>query len=242
MKKMIVEESFWDVLPDARIAVLVVGVLKRAEEVPAADAAEIARLLADANAAADKHLTSNTISQNQVVAVWREAYRAFKTKKGARCSIENLLKRVLKGNPVGSITPSVDIYNAISLKYALPVGGEDLDAIVGDFRLGVDAEGGKDFLPLGEEASDPTLPGEVCYYDDAGAVCRCFNWRDGQRTQLTDDTCNAVLVMESVDPARADDLQAALDEFAQLMERYLGAEACACQILTREQPEMVLVP
>ncbi len=52
----------------------------------------------------------------------------------------------------------------------------------------------------------------------------------------------AVLVMESVDPARADDLQAAFDEFAQLMERYLGAEVRARQILTREQPEMVLLP
>ena len=149
---------------------------------------------------------------------------------------------MLKGNPVGSITPSVDIYNAISLKYALPVGGEDLDAIVGDFRLGMDAEGGKDFLPLGEEESDPTLPGEVCYYDEVGAVCRCFNWRDGQRTQLTDNTRNAVLVMESVDPARADDLAAALDEFATLMERYLGATVQAKQILTCEQPEMMLLP
>lgn len=240
MQKMIVEESFWEVLPQTQIAVLVVSDMKRAEDVPEADAAEIARLLRDANAAADQHLTSNTISQNQVVAVWRDAYRAFKTKKGARCSIENLLKRVLKGNPVGSITPSVDIYNTVSLKYALPVGGEDLDAIAGDFRLGVDADGGKAFLPLGEDEPDPTLPGEVCYYDEAGAVCRCFNWRDGQRTQLADDTRNAVLVMESVDPARATDLQAALDELEQLVTRYLGAEVRAKQILTCENPEMVL--
>lgn len=242
MKKMIIEESFWNVLPDARIAVMVVSNMKRADEVPEADTKEIAKLLAQANAAADQHLTSNTISQNQVVVVWREAYKTFKTKKGARCSIENLLKRVLKGNPVGAITPSVDIYNAISLKYALSVGGEDLDTIVGDFRLGMDAEGGMDFLPLGEEASDPTLPGEMCYYDEAGAVCRCFNWRDGQRTQLTDSTQTAVLIMESVDPERAGDLQAGFDELAALLERYLGATVQAKQVLTREQPEMVLVP
>lgn len=242
MKKMIVEDSFWNVLPETRIAVMVVSNMKQADAVPETDRKEITQLLAQANAAADQHLTSNTISQNQVVAVWRDAYKAFKTKKGARCSIENLLKRVLKGNPVGSITPSVDIYNAVSLKYALPVGGEDLDAIVGDFRLGVDTEGGKDFLPLGEEESDPTLPGEVCYYDEAGAMCRCFNWRDGQRTQLTDSTQTAVLVMESVDPARANDLAAALDEFATLMERYLGATIQAKEILTREQPEMILLP
>ena len=79
----------------------------------------------EANEHANSYLTSNTISENEPVRAWREAYQQFKTKKGARSSVENLLKRVLKGNPVGSITPSVDVYNAISLKYALPVGGED---------------------------------------------------------------------------------------------------------------------
>lgn len=87
-------------------------------------------------------------------------YQKFKTKKGARCSIENLLKRVLKGNPVGSITPSVDIYNTVSLTHALPVGGEDIDAMDGDIRLGI-TEGGDAFRPLGEEENAPTLEGEL---------------------------------------------------------------------------------
>ena len=67
---------------------------------------------------------------------------------------------MLKGKPVGHITPAVDIYNTISLTYALPVGGEDLHAIEGDLRLKV-TDGGDAFLPLGEEADDPTLPGEL---------------------------------------------------------------------------------
>ena len=40
--------------------------------------------------------------------------------------IRDRLKRVLKGKPVGHIAPAVDIYNTVSLTYALPVGGEDL--------------------------------------------------------------------------------------------------------------------
>ncbi|WP_241963615.1 B3/4 domain-containing protein [Gordonibacter sp. 28C] len=131
MQKFIAEESFWELFPDAAIGIIVARGLKPADQVPAEDAAAIAKLLREANEQADKHLTSNTISENEPVRVWREAYQKFKTKKGARCSVENLFKRVLKGNPVGSITPSVDIYNAISLKHALPVGGEDLDSFVG---------------------------------------------------------------------------------------------------------------
>ncbi len=239
MQKFIAEESFWELFPNAALGIIVARDMKSTEQVSAKDAAAIASLLVEANTLANGHLTSNTISENEPVRAWREAYQKFKTKKGARCSIENLLKRVLKDNPVGSITPSVDIYNAISLKYALPVGGEDIDTFVGDMRLGI-TEGGDAFRPLGEDEDDPTLPGELCYRDDAGAVCRCWNWRDGVRTALTDESKNGFLIIECVDPARVDALNDALDEFAQLMERYLGATIETRAIVDREHPEVVL--
>ncbi len=239
MKRFVTEESFWELFPDARIGVVVAHGMRPTAAVPEEDARALARRLAEANAAADAHLTSNTISQNEVVAVWRDAYQRFKTKKGARCSVENLLKRVLKGNPVGSITPSVDAYNAVSLAYALPVGGEDIDAMAGDIRLGV-TEGDDAFRPLGEDEDAPTLAGELCYRDDAGAICRCWNWRDGERTALTDETAKAFLIIESVDPTRAADLEAAVDELAGLVEKHLGAAIFAREIITRDNREMVI--
>lgn len=239
MKKLVAENSFWELFPDAAIGILAVRDMRPAAEVPPEDAAAVARLLRDANEQANRHLTSNTISENEAVRVWRETYRMFKTKKGARCSIENLLKRVLKGNPVGSITPSVDIYNTVSLAHALPVGGEDIDAMAGDIRLGI-TEGGDAFRPLGEEENAPTLEGELCYRDDAGAICRCWNWRDGERTALTDDSKKAFLIIESVDPDRADDLAAATDQLAAMVQQYLGADIFAKQIIARDNPTMVI--
>ena len=234
MKKFVTEDSFWKLFPGATLGVVVARGMKTPDEVGPQDRAELERLLNRANLTAEKHLTSNTLSENDAVRVWREAYRQFKSKRGARCSIENLLKRVLKGNPVGSIAPAVDIYNAISLTYALPLGGEDIDTFEGDLRLAI-TEGGDAFLPLGEGAEDdPTLPGELCYVDDAGAVCRCWNWRDGVRTALTDTTRNAFLIVECVDPARRDDARAATDELAQLVERYLGAEIAVKELVTSE--------
>ena len=239
MKSFVTEDSFWNLFPEACIGIVVAHGMQPTDAVSPEHAQAITRALAAANEAADRHLESNTISQNEVVAVWREAYQQFKTKKGARCSIENLLKRVLKGNPVGSITPSVDIYNTVSLKYALPVGGEDIDSFDGDIRLGI-TEGGDAFQPLGDEEDAPTLEGELCYRDNAGAICRCWNWRDGQRTALTDESAKAFLIIESVDPTRADDLRAATDELAALVQEHLGATIFAKQIVTRDNPTMVL--
>ena len=123
MKSFVAEDSFWELFPQAAIGVVVVKGMKPAAQISQEDVDAIAALLDRANIDAERHLTSDTISENAPVKAWREAYRLFKTKKGARCSIENLLKRVLKGKPVGHITPAVDIYNTVSLTYALPVGG-----------------------------------------------------------------------------------------------------------------------
>ena len=157
MKKFVTEDSFWNLFPGASLGVVVAKGMRSADQVSPEDATEIEQLLARANAAAERHLESPTLSENAPVRVWRQAYQQFKTKRGARCSIENLLKRVLKGNPVGSISPAVDIYNAVSLTYALPLGGEDIDAFQGDLRLLI-TQGGDEFTPLGENAeNDPKI-------------------------------------------------------------------------------------
>lgn len=239
MKRFVVEDSFWELFPEARIGVVVAHGMRASEDVPDEDASTIAKLLADANVQAKATLTSEVISQNEAVAVWRDAFGKFKTKKGARSSVENLLKRVLKGNPVGPISPVVDVYNAVSLSHALPVGGEDIDAIVGDLRLGI-TEGGDAFRALGDDEDSPTLEGELCYRDDAGAVCRCLNWRDGQRTALTDETSNAIFVIESVDPGRLHDLEEAADRLAWLLSRHLAAKESVKAILSVGEPEVAI--
>ena len=89
MQKFIAEPSFWEILPEASIGIMVVRAMKTAGEVSSEDKAAIASILNEANATANQHLTSNIISENDVVAVWRRAYQLFKTKKGARCSISS---------------------------------------------------------------------------------------------------------------------------------------------------------
>ena len=172
MKKFIIEPSFLEIFPDAHIGIIVCnGIDSRVKEEN-----RYAGYLAECQKAAETHIAAPDFIQNPVIKTWREAFYKFKTKKGARCSIEALLKRVSKGEVLRPIIPLVDIYNGISLKYGVPVGGENIDAIQGDLRLTV-AEGGEDFITYGSGKSEPPYEGEVVYKDDAGAVCRCFNWR-----------------------------------------------------------------
>lgn len=221
MRSFILDESFLSLFPDAAIAVVLARGLDNTESACAPRREEIHRLLADAARESTRWLGAEVFSENPVIAVWRAAYQKFKTKKGARCSIEALLRRIDKGTGIGSINPLVDLYNAVSLRFGLPCGGEDIDTFVGDLRLCL-AQGGEDFTALGDETPDPALPGELIYKDDAGAVCRCWNWRDGQRTMLTERTRDAFLIIESVDPSRRSEVEEAAEALASLVREYLG--------------------
>ncbi len=219
MSQFIVDSSFWNLFPDAKIGVLLLKDYVNSPESPAA----VVQLLEDSIPLAQGHLTEDVFSENDVIQVYRKAYQQFKTKKGARSSIEALLKRSTSGNPVRSINPLVDIYNAASLRYALPVGAEDIDTFVGDLRLTI-TDGGDEFYLIGDDTNQPTLAGELCYKDEKGAVCRCFNWRDGERTMITDQTKNAFLVIELLDTNRLPALKEALDFIEQHAQDYLQAK------------------
>ncbi|HEM2826486.1 TPA: B3/4 domain-containing protein [Streptococcus suis] len=219
MTQFIIDQSFWNLFPQAKIGVLLLQNYHNSDQ----SSKEIVQLLEDSLPLAQAHLTEDVFSDNPVIQVYRKAYQQFKTKKGARSSIEALLKRVSGNNPVRSINPLVDIYNAASLRYALPVGAEDLDTFVGNLQLTI-TEGGDEFYLIGDDTNQPTLPGELCYKDQAGAVCRCFNWRDGERTMITDQTKNAFLVIELLDIERLDALQEALNFIEETAQQYLQAE------------------
>jgi len=234
MRKFIVEDKFWSIFPDARIG----GIVCHGIDNSFKNTEKYEEMLRLAEKEAHKFFEKEEFSSNPVIAVWREAFKQFKTKKGARASIEALLKRVQNGNQIGNINPLVDIYNSISLRYGLPCGGEDIDTFSGDLRL-TTANGNELFIPLGEEENSPPYEGEIVYKDEAGAVCRCWNWREALRTILTEKTKNEFLCIELADGSRFDDLEAALNELAGLVSENLGGDV-KIHVLDKDHKEMVI--
>lgn len=113
-----------------------------------------------------------------------------------------------------------------------------MDRFVGDLQLTI-TDGGDEFYLIGDDRNQPTLPGELCYKDDAGAVCRCFNWHDGERTMITNQTQNAFLVIELLDDSREQALREALDFIQQAATLHLGASV-EQQIVTLQEPRITI--
>lgn len=145
------------------------------------------------------------------LADWAGTYTRFGAKPNRTpCSAQALRKRVLKDGTLPTINPVVDLYNAISLRYAVPVGGENLGAYVGVPHLTI-ADGSEPFdaMSNGEQVIEHPSPGEVIWRDEVGVTCRRWNWRQGTRTRLNGGERSMWFVLEALTGMSHDLLQEA---------------------------------
>jgi DNA/RNA-binding domain of Phe-tRNA-synthetase-like protein len=176
-------------------------------------------LLKHAEKATCTQLGQCSVNDMPHIAAWQNAYKAFGAKpKKHRNSLEALTRRVETGLP--RVNRLTDIYNAISIKHQIPLGGEDLDKYEGAPRL-VRATGKEDFETMtgGEVVVEHPSPGEVVWCDDAGVTCRRWNWRQGPRTSLTDKTTRALFILDVLDPVSNESLGAAAEELVSMLKQ-----------------------
>ncbi|MCA9374697.1 hypothetical protein KC622_00010 [Candidatus Dojkabacteria bacterium] len=98
-----------------------------------------------------------------------------------------LAKRVAKGDDLPNINPLVNYYNSFSLKYHLPIGGEDLAHYYGDARLFF-ATGDETYLETKGKSKVNVNKGEVVWCDGCSVCCRMWGWRQCNRTRVTNST------------------------------------------------------
>ena len=177
------------------------------------------------------------LSTEPKIESWRKAYAAFGAKpKEDRSSVENLYRLVLRGVSLRHINKLVDIYNLISLKHTLPVGGEDTDKIKGDILLTFAGPNETPVLLLGDKEPHPPKAGEVVYKDGISTICRRWNWREADRTKLTEQTKNCILVIEGLPPISRQEIESATSELARLVEKHCKA-VVSWKVLHHAEPE-----
>ncbi len=173
-----------------------------------------------------------TLAEYEIISKWREIYKSFGEKK-ARSSIEALIRRTVNGKEIPNINPIVDIYNMISLKYELPVGGEDLSKIHEDIELTY-AKGTEEFVELGSTEKEIVNENEIVYKSGNNVLCRNFNYRESDITKLTNETKDCVLVIENVLDGK---LKEAQEELSSLVEKYLDCKTKTI-ILNKDNSEI----
>jgi len=153
------------------------------------------------------------------IMAWREAYKKMGIPLSKYpSSLEALLRRALKGGPFPRFNPIVDLYNAISLKYLVPIGGHAINAIDGDIRLTF-ADGSETFIPIDMGETETVEKGEVIYKDDRDALSRRWVWKQANKDRIESETTRALLTVHVMD----------------------GLPAWLCEQVVRDLAESILV-
>jgi DNA/RNA-binding domain of Phe-tRNA-synthetase-like protein len=147
------------------------------------------------------------------IQAWRRAFAVLGLKPTQyRCASESLLRRFRKEGSLPRLHPLVDLCNAVSMAYAIPVAVLDLNAISGPLEVRY-ATGDEEYLTFAGDTEHPA-PGEVIFADQAGqAHARRWTNRQSGRSAVRDTTSSALIVAEALHdsaPANVPDLIAAL--------------------------------
>ena len=204
-----IEKSIFRYFPGMKIIAVVARDIQPLENTATIDAT-----LADAWQRAATTLTEYENPQSHpYIKPWGERMKAVGApRKQFPSSIEALMRRAGKGNAPASINPLVDFYNAISLKYIVPAGGYDIDAINDDLWLRFSKQGDT-FLALDSNEEINVPNGEVCYADGSTIITRHFVWKQSKHAILTHESKNVLFVsevLEELPPETADDVAGAI--------------------------------
>ena len=145
--KFIVEKDIFDKIPNACFGVVAAKGIDNA-----ADRPEIASLLDEHILSAAQRFDGKRVKDEPDILPYREAFRALGINPNKyMCSIEALFSRISKGKGMPHINPIVDLGNAISLKYTLPIGAHDLREVPESICVRFSCSGDT-FLPFGSDS------------------------------------------------------------------------------------------
>ena len=185
---------------------------------------EIMQLIREKEKEIRANYDAEALSQHPKINSWRRAYSFFGAKpKKYKSSVESLYRMVLKGLDLRHINKIVNLYNYISLKCMIPAGGDDMAKVDGDIILKF-GDGNEPFTALNSTERETAKEGEVVYADSKEVLCRRWNWRECDKTKMTEETKDVILVIEALPPVTREELEEVEEDLSRLITEYCGGE------------------
>lgn len=185
---------------------------------------EIGQLLAESINSISSKFNPGKVKEAMDLFPYREAFSRLGINPNKyMSSIEAMSSRIIKSGVFPSINPLVDLANAISLKYLVPLGAHDIDVATGDIQLRI-SKAGDTFVPFGSDEIELLAPGE-CIYSAGGVVkTRRWIWRQSEHGKVTDKTKNVFFPIDGFQDQNYKSVIAARDELAEHLYRIFSCE------------------
>ncbi len=216
--KFIVSGEVFEKLPDLYFGVVIGNQINNKKNLP-----ELIDLMEKEMNKTENNLRDINLKEYAEIIPYREAFVKLDINPNRfMSSVEAMVKRVSKGNFLPSINPIVDLVNIISLRYILPMGAHDLDALEGGIAVRF-SRNGDAFIPLGEETAEILENGELIYADAKRVRTRRWIWRQSEIGKVDENSENIFFPIDGFQSNKEKVLQAA-DELELLLKKYFNCK------------------
>lgn len=184
----------------------------------------IASLLERHIAEASRRLEGVNLKEYPPIARFREAFQALGINPNKyMCSIEALFKRVAKNGSLPAINPVVDLGNAVSLKYALPIGAHDIGKLNGDLEVRFVRPDDR-FVPFGGGEAEIPDADELVYASGDTVKTRRWIWRQSEDGKIDASTADVVFPIDGFADSSIREVEAARSELSGLVRASFDCE------------------
>jgi DNA/RNA-binding domain of Phe-tRNA-synthetase-like protein len=225
--------EIWRDFPELVPGVLLAGAIS--PDVPAGSS--IARF----TALARSRLAEAPESEFPEIQAWRRVFARMGLKPTQyRCAAESLLRRLRKEGALPRLHPLVDLCNAVSLAFAIPVAVFDVSKITGALEVRY-AAGDEDYLTFSGEVEHPGGH-EVIFCDAAGqAHARRWSNRQSGLSAVRNPTTAALIVAEAMHGSAPTDVPGLTTALATEVETLWGRPP-AVAVLSQSAPRFTFGP
>jgi len=211
--QFIIEDKVFDILPDVIFGAVVIREIDNQGNFP-----EINGLLTEAIEVARVRFQNIKPKEHPDILPYREAFQTLGINPNKfPCSIEALSTRIAKGGSLPDINPVVNLVNAFSLKYSLPMGAHDLDAAEDDLEVRFSREGDR-FIPFGETSPEEPDFNELVYARGDSIKTRKWIWRQSDLGKVGNTSKNIFLPIDGFAHYNLNKVTAAANEIASTLE------------------------
>lgn len=203
--------AIWDDFPELVPGVLAVaGITADAPVEPGT-----ARFLALAEA----RLEAGTEGELPEIQAWRRAFSRMGLRPTQyRCASEALLRRFRQERELPRMHPLIDLCNAVSMAFAVPVAAFDVSKISGHLEVRY-ADGSEPYETFSGDTEHPR-PREVIFADGGGrAHARRWTNRQSGYSAVRDETTEVLIVAEALHASAQEDVERLVSTLADELER-----------------------
>lgn len=225
-----VAPQVFDKLPGVVFGVVVAKGIDNSSEHPS-----VSGFLESETASARQRLDGVNLKEHPAIVPYRDAFLSlgFNPNK-FMCSVEALCRRAAKGSDLPKINPVVDLGNAVSMRYILPIGAHDIRKLDGDLEVRF-AEPGDTFMPFGENGAERPDGGELVYVSGHTVKTRRWIWRQSEDGKIGAGSSDVVFPIDGFRNSNGEAVISAAKELAKMLEEFFGCKVMS-GLVDRENP------